>query len=120
MSARPSTPDVVHDDGSRTITAKRCCNGCGSELGDVTDWEMACAVRGYLLPDVRAECSTCVADCRSCHRAGVDLEVCCSAHGWLLCQTCYCRTHFNETCTHSECLQRRAANQAVVDARAQS
>jgi hypothetical protein len=34
---RPNTPDRVNPDGSRTITSKRACSGCGQLLGDVTD-----------------------------------------------------------------------------------
>lgn len=56
---RSSTPDVKNPDGSTSMTVQRCCNGCGEEIGDVTDWEMSCAVAGRLLPDVRGECPTC-------------------------------------------------------------
>jgi hypothetical protein len=40
----------------RTIHVKRCCNGCGREIGDVTEAEMDAAVTGMPLPDVRDEC----------------------------------------------------------------
>lgn len=56
---RPSTPDRVNGDGSTTIKLKRCCNGCGQYLGDVSDQEMARAINGLPLPDVRRECPTC-------------------------------------------------------------
>ena len=51
---RPWTPDT-----SSTIKMKRACNGCGQRLGDVTDQEMARAINGLPLPDVRKECPTC-------------------------------------------------------------
>lgn len=56
---RPNTPDRTNADGSTTITMKRACNGCGQRLGDVTDTEMALAVNGLPLPDVRKECPAC-------------------------------------------------------------
>ncbi|MGW4043004.1 hypothetical protein [Streptomyces sp. NPDC004721] len=56
---RPWTPDRVNADGSTTIKMKRACNGCGQRLGDVTDAEMARAVNGLPLPDVRRECLAC-------------------------------------------------------------
>ncbi|MEU6057936.1 hypothetical protein [Streptomyces sp. NPDC047097] len=59
MNERPNTPDRVNADGSRTITTKRACNGCGHLLGDVTSTEMALAVAGAPLPDVRRECPAC-------------------------------------------------------------
>lgn len=55
-TSRPWTPDRRNPDGSTTVTVKRCCNGCRRSLGDVTDREMACAVAGQRLPDVRDEC----------------------------------------------------------------
>lgn len=51
---RPWTPET-----SSTIKMKRACNGCGQRLGDVTDQEMARAINGLPLPDVRKECPTC-------------------------------------------------------------
>lgn len=54
--ARPNTPERENPDGSRTITVKRCCNGCGRVLGNVTDQEIEVSVAGLPLPDVRAEC----------------------------------------------------------------
>lgn len=59
MADRPNTPDRVNEDGSRTITTKRACNGCGDLLGDLTDQEMAAAIGGRPLPDVRRECPAC-------------------------------------------------------------
>ncbi|WP_439947227.1 hypothetical protein [Streptomyces sp. BBFR109] len=56
---RPNTPDRVNENGSKTITSKRACNGCGQLLGDVTDHEMALAIAGAPLPDVRRECPAC-------------------------------------------------------------
>lgn len=55
------TDSVDLPGGSRQITVKRCCNGCGRELGDVLDAELDAAVRGLRLPDVTAECG-CTAD----------------------------------------------------------
>lgn len=60
MTARPFTPDRVEttEDG-RTVTrlrVKRCCNGCGTALGDVVGRD----VDGLgNLTDVRAECEHC-------------------------------------------------------------
>lgn len=51
---RPWTPST-----STTIVMKRACNGCGTQLGDVTDQEMACGINGLPLPDVRKECPAC-------------------------------------------------------------
>jgi hypothetical protein len=56
---RPNTPDRVNPDGSRTITSKRACSGCGQLLGDVTEQEMVRAMGGLPLPDVRRECPAC-------------------------------------------------------------
>lgn len=56
---RPWTPDTLLDTGGRQIHVKRCCNGCGELLGDVTDEEMNAAVRGHPLFDVRDECGHC-------------------------------------------------------------
>ncbi len=56
---RPSTPDRTDPDGSTTIKMKRACNGCGTHLGDVTEAEMARAINGLPLPDVRKECPNC-------------------------------------------------------------
>ena len=53
---RPSTDIAHHPDGSSTIKVHRCCNGCGRDLGDATDAEVACAIGGARLPDVRDEC----------------------------------------------------------------
>jgi hypothetical protein len=58
-TARTNTPDRFNEDGSRTITTKRACNGCGTLLGDVTRGEMNAAIAGRPMPDVRRECPTC-------------------------------------------------------------
>jgi hypothetical protein len=57
--ARADTPDRVNADGSKTISMKRCCNGCGNELGDVTELEVRAAMAGRPLPDARGECVNC-------------------------------------------------------------
>lgn len=54
--ARTFTPERLNDDGSRTITMKRCCNGCGHYLGDVENRDVD--AHGNLT-DVRAECQHC-------------------------------------------------------------
>jgi hypothetical protein len=56
---RTNTPDRINADGSRTITTKRACNGCGELIGDITEQEMNAAIAGHQLPDVRRECPTC-------------------------------------------------------------
>lgn len=48
--------DTVRLATSSRITLKRCCNGCGRELGDVHDTEMDAAIAGWSLPDVTREC----------------------------------------------------------------
>ncbi|NED75308.1 hypothetical protein G3I51_23895 [Streptomyces sp. SID9944] len=58
---RTNTPDRINPDGSRTIKMKRACNGCGDLLGNITDHEMAAAIAGLPLPDVRRECPNCAA-----------------------------------------------------------
>lgn len=58
---RPSTPPQTHPDGTRTIRIHRCCNGCGTDLGDATDLELAACITGNPMPDVRSECPTCLA-----------------------------------------------------------
>lgn len=49
------------DDGRehRTMTVQRCCNGCGREIGDVTEAEIEAAITGAPLSDVRDECPWC-------------------------------------------------------------
>jgi hypothetical protein len=47
--------------GTTTIRVKRCCNQCGTELGDATTVETAYATHGLPLPDVSGECPTCLA-----------------------------------------------------------
>ncbi|MFD3336099.1 hypothetical protein ACFWV1_26145 [Streptomyces sp. NPDC058700] len=61
MTTRTNTPDRTNPDGTRTITTKRACNGCGQLIGDITTAEMNAAVDGRPLPDVRRECPTCAA-----------------------------------------------------------
>lgn len=60
---RPWTEDErgvdAEGNGFTTVTLKRCCNGCGERLGDVTEEEIEAGVSGRPLPDVRAECMTC-------------------------------------------------------------
>ncbi|AJP04746.1 hypothetical protein TU94_28160 [Streptomyces cyaneogriseus subsp. noncyanogenus] len=56
---RTNTPDRTNPDGSKTITTKRACNGCGELIGDITEEEMARTMKGLPLPDVRRECPTC-------------------------------------------------------------
>jgi hypothetical protein len=60
MNARTFTPDVVTvgEDGRKTTTMhlKRCCNGCGIELGDVDSRDVD---RRGNLTDVRGECANC-------------------------------------------------------------
>lgn len=57
-----SQPRVIErDDGRRstTVVVQRCCNGCGHEIGDVTNDEVLLAYAGRMLPDVRHECPWC-------------------------------------------------------------
>lgn len=60
LSTRPYTEAETWLDagGNRhtRIVVKRCCNGCGDEIGDATPIELATAVSGDPLPDVRLEC----------------------------------------------------------------
>jgi hypothetical protein len=56
---RMSTPDVTLPDGGRRVAVKRCCNGCGETIGDVTDAEISAGIGGQPLPDVRGECPRC-------------------------------------------------------------
>lgn len=57
---RRHTPDVitVHPNGitSTRVTLKRCCNGCGNELGDADSRDLTW---GGELTDVTSECPTC-------------------------------------------------------------
>ncbi|TXS16060.1 hypothetical protein EAO71_35125 [Streptomyces sp. ms191] len=57
--ARPDTPPRRNDGGTTTRRVKRACNACGYTLGDATDMEIAAAMEGRALPDVRDECPTC-------------------------------------------------------------
>lgn len=60
---RTNTPPqrITRPDGgtSTRITTKRCCNGCGHEVGDVTIREIEAILDGRPLPDVRHECAWC-------------------------------------------------------------
>jgi hypothetical protein len=56
MSARTFTPDRINAAGGRTITMKRCCNGCGQLLGDVDNRDVD---EHGNLTDVRGECDHC-------------------------------------------------------------
>jgi Domain of unknown function (DUF4326) len=56
---RMTTPDVTLPEGGERIHVKRCCNGCGDPIGDVTDDEINRAIDGRPLPDVRKECPRC-------------------------------------------------------------
>lgn len=56
LSTRPYTPHEIREDGAGVIHVKRACNGCGNDLGDVRDDEVAAAAAGRSLPDVRLEC----------------------------------------------------------------
>jgi hypothetical protein len=49
---RPWTDDRVTATGSRRITVKRVCDGCGHDIGDVTKAELACVMAGHELPSV--------------------------------------------------------------------
>ena len=55
---RPSTPEYKVGP-TTTVKVKRACNGCGLDVGDVTDEEIAAAMNGEPLPDVRGECPDC-------------------------------------------------------------
>ena len=60
---RTSTPphQITRDDGTTATrhTVQRCCNGCEQPIGDATQDELAAAVSGEPLPDVRSECPRC-------------------------------------------------------------
>lgn len=57
---RRHTPDMttVHPNGiaSTRVTLKRCCNGCGAELGDADSRDLTW---GGELTDVTSECPIC-------------------------------------------------------------
>lgn len=65
LAGRPLTPDrkEIGEDGREhtVITGKRCCNGCGLVLGDVTEAEVLAVIESGGLPDVRGECPSCSA-----------------------------------------------------------
>lgn len=50
------TDDANLPDGGIRLTVKRCCNGCGRQLGDVHQNELDVAITGLPLPDVTTEC----------------------------------------------------------------
>ena len=52
-------PDADHPQGYRTIKTKTACNGCGTLLGDMNEAEVAAAICGFTMPDVRHECRAC-------------------------------------------------------------
>lgn len=54
--SRKFTPSRKLPSGATRITVKRCCNGCGDEIGDATEFELESAMCGLPLPDVRQEC----------------------------------------------------------------
>jgi hypothetical protein len=56
---RRHTPVRTNANGSRTITVHRMCNGCGHDIGDVTEQEIDAAIAGAPLTDVRDECPWC-------------------------------------------------------------
>jgi hypothetical protein len=56
---RPWTDDEELPNGGVRIHLKRACNGCGQLIGDVNDFEIARAMAGLPLEDVRGECPTC-------------------------------------------------------------
>lgn len=63
MRRRGWTPDqIIHVGGGRRgrqIAVKRVCNGCGTQLGDVTENEMLDATLGRPLLPVDHECGLC-------------------------------------------------------------
>jgi hypothetical protein len=60
-SWRTWTPPERLPGGAQQFTVKRCCNGCGDQLGDVSEYEMQAGLAGDPLPDVRWECWRCSA-----------------------------------------------------------
>lgn len=56
LSTRTRTPDRPLPSGGTQMHVTRCCNGCGTDLGDVTRAEINAAIAGQELPDVRLEC----------------------------------------------------------------
>lgn len=58
-SLRPWTPDERTKRGGTRVHVKRCCNGCGATIGDITDAELEAAIEGRRLPDVTGECPVC-------------------------------------------------------------
>ena len=63
-AARPWTEDTRSPEGITRVTVKRCCNGCGSTLGDVFDADVKTILVGTpdersILADVRWMCPVC-------------------------------------------------------------
>lgn len=57
---RTWTPPRPTENGTaERRTVKRCCNGCGMRVGDVTTEEIEAGMAGRPLPDVRGECPAC-------------------------------------------------------------
>lgn len=56
---RTWTPDRKDENGATIITVKRCCNECGTAIGDATEEELHAPLTGKPLADVRGECPTC-------------------------------------------------------------
>jgi len=56
LSTRTRTPGRKLPTGGTRFHMSRCCNGCGTDLGDVTRAEVNAAIAGQDLPDVRLEC----------------------------------------------------------------
>jgi hypothetical protein len=54
--SRKFTPDQTLPSGGKRVTVKRCCNGCGREIGVATAAELNAAISRVTLPDVREEC----------------------------------------------------------------
>lgn len=56
QDSRPNTRNTTNTDGSTHMVVKRCCNGCGREIGDADVADLSAAISGAELPDVRTEC----------------------------------------------------------------
>lgn len=59
---RPWTDDEELPNGGVRIHLKRACNGCGGLIGDVNGSEIARAMGGLPLEDVRDECPNCAGE----------------------------------------------------------
>ena len=65
VGRRPTTPPRTVTVGGQPSTVhvvQRACNGCGRRLGDSSPTEIAAAIDGRPLPDVRQECPACRAE----------------------------------------------------------